>query len=286
MISSPRTDNASSSAARLDPRLLGRPMHLLPRFGALLRDDLSRSLQAGVNRRWGASFRVGQVTIARTDAPDEGARWLALESAAGTIGFALDRRVLLAALGYRYGTPVSTPGVDGAAPVVRETATEERLAATLGQQWVDALAARIEAGLKRVERDAGSAPEWRARAGSAPNDGAWTGPRGDHGADARRRGRADVRARRLVDRPADALARAGAPHERRPDGRSARAPRCPSGCASRCPARSCARKCCSATCWTWCPAPSFPSAWASPTCWSADRGCSPPPWLNARASFA
>jgi flagellar motor switch protein FliM len=165
----------SAPAARLDPCLLGRPTHLLPRFGTLLGDDLSRVLQQGLNRRWGASFRVGGVSFGRAGATDDGARWLAFESPTGAIGFTLDRRLLLAALAYRYGTPAqAVQGGDRPDANVRETATEERLAATLGQTWVATLAARIEAGLRRLERDAAGDSAWRSRTAAAPVEGAWT----------------------------------------------------------------------------------------------------------------
>jgi flagellar motor switch protein FliM len=160
---------AAPGAERLDPCLLGRPMHLLPRFGALLRDDLARVLQAGLNRRWGADFRVGAVTVARSRDTVVAGRWLAFEAATGRVGVVLDRSVLLAVLAYRYGA--AAPAAD--AEAVRETATEERLAASLGQQWVAVLGARIAAGLRPVEREAASAREWHARPGAAPDDDGW-----------------------------------------------------------------------------------------------------------------
>jgi flagellar motor switch protein FliM len=168
---SPRAD-ATPGAERLDPRLLGRPMHLLPRFGALLREDLARTLQAGLNRRWGADFRVGPVAIAHSQADAGAGRWLAFEAGAARIGVALERSVLLAVLGYRYGA--SAPAPDAGPESVRETATEERLAASLGQQWVAVLAARIAAGLRPAERDAVHARDWHPRPGAAPDEGAWT----------------------------------------------------------------------------------------------------------------
>jgi flagellar motor switch protein FliM len=167
--------DADPSAQALDPRLLGRPVHLLPRLGALLREDLARALQAGLNRRWGADFRVGPVAIARadgsTDSGPPGARWHAFEGPSGRIGFALERGVLLAVLGYRYGA--SAPASGAQPDTIRETATEERLAISLGQQWVALLAARIAAGLHPLERDAVHAREWHARPGAAPEALAW-----------------------------------------------------------------------------------------------------------------
>jgi flagellar motor switch protein FliM len=172
-MTSPTRTESAPPAARLDPCLLGRPTHLLPRFGELLRDDLARALQQGPNRRWGASFGVGGVSFGRPGEADLSARWHAFDAPAGTIGVALDRRVLLAALGYRYGTPAPLPQ-DGQPEVhVRETATEERLAATLGQSWVGTLAARIDAGLRRAERDKGGDAGWRVRPGATPVEDAW-----------------------------------------------------------------------------------------------------------------
>ena len=62
-----------SSNQVLDPRLLGRPVHLLPLFSARLQDDLDELFRAGMNRRYRASFKVGEVTMTSVAAYD-GAR--------------------------------------------------------------------------------------------------------------------------------------------------------------------------------------------------------------------
>ncbi len=132
----------------LDPCHLGRPVHLLPVFTAALRDDLAELFRTGMNRRYRASFAVTDIAMTCAAAPEHSGRWWSFASAVGRIGFALHRSVLLAALEYRYGTRDSAPAeaTVSTAPdaPVRETSTEERLAAMLGGQLVAVVAARID----------------------------------------------------------------------------------------------------------------------------------------------
>ena len=49
----------------LDPRTLGRPVHLLGKFTALLRHDLAERLRTSLNRRYRAHFEIAEVAVAR-----------------------------------------------------------------------------------------------------------------------------------------------------------------------------------------------------------------------------
>jgi flagellar motor switch protein FliM len=132
----------------LDPCHLGRPVHLLPTFCNALRDDLSELFRTGMNRRYRSSFQAGEAGMAEAESPSQAGRWWTYSTRVGCIGLALDRSVVLAALHYRYGGHTATAaGAPAADAPVRETATEERLAALLGLQFVGMLAARIDAGL-------------------------------------------------------------------------------------------------------------------------------------------
>lgn len=148
----------------VDPRTLGRPIHLLDKFATLVRHDLVERLRVALNRRYRAHFEILDVTVARLD-DTVAARWLNYDSSFGPIGFALDRALLLCVLDYRYGTAA------GAAKDIEhpETTTEERLAAMLGRQFATMLAERIAAlgGLDRGSELAEPRP-------AAPPAGAWT----------------------------------------------------------------------------------------------------------------
>ncbi|WP_052736381.1 FliM/FliN family flagellar motor switch protein [Aquincola tertiaricarbonis] len=129
----------------LDAGTLGRPVHLLAQFSKQLREDLAELLRLRLNVRYRARFEVSQVAMRRLDTRAHEAGWLSFGADAGEIACAIDRGVLMSVLAYRYGLrtpPAEQPGAE--AP--RETATEERLAALLGQQFVELLAGRIEAG--------------------------------------------------------------------------------------------------------------------------------------------
>lgn len=159
--------SAQSSAALpvLDPRTLGRPVHLLGKFGAMIRQDLAERLRTGLNRRYHAHFQLDEVHVSRLDDLVPPQRWILFDTACGQFGFALDRALLLTILDYRYGS--GTGGAkSGDHP---ETATEERLAAMIARQFVSALAERITA-LPGVDADAGDLREIHR---GTPVQGAW-----------------------------------------------------------------------------------------------------------------
>ncbi|HEX6736137.1 MAG TPA: FliM/FliN family flagellar motor C-terminal domain-containing protein [Azonexus sp.] len=150
----------------LDPRTLGRPVHLLDAFAAQLREDLAELFRTGLNRRYQADFQVTGLSIDAAGAGAPPGRWQGYATPAGRLACALDRILVLSALVYRYGL-----NGDGASPAAApETATEERLATMLGRQLADLLAARIASGL-----DAGDGEP--AAASATTPLGAVTAPR-------------------------------------------------------------------------------------------------------------
>jgi flagellar motor switch protein FliM len=170
---SPRTGRIPNASQTLDPRALGRPVHLLPTFVAPLRDDLSEVFRTNLNRRYRASFELGAVTIAQLDAVPERCRWLGYADETGRIGFALERQLLLCILDYRYGArEARSSGATDASAWPPETATEERLASMLGRQFVAALAERIE-WLPQTTGGATLNHEFSESATNAPRTGTW-----------------------------------------------------------------------------------------------------------------
>ncbi|WP_040786048.1 FliM/FliN family flagellar motor C-terminal domain-containing protein [Massilia niastensis] len=158
----------------LDPCLLGRPVHLLPRFAARLAEALGAAMASPAGRRYWGAWRL--VSLAFERAPEQGGlRWLGVGGAYGNAAVAFERRLLLALLEGRYGrrTSVQAPPRD---PVFeRVTATEERLAATLTQQLAALLDARVAAGLAAAGAPAvapAGAPAGVAPA-SAPGKAGW-----------------------------------------------------------------------------------------------------------------
>jgi flagellar motor switch protein FliM len=129
----------------LEPTLLGRPVHLLPRFATALGDALAAAMQTGAWRRSWDAFRLEGVEFGRVP-DDQSLRWLGMAGARGTVAVAFERRLLLGLLNCRYGrrgAPV-LPQHDLSAE--RVTATEERLAVVLTQQMAGVLNERIGAG--------------------------------------------------------------------------------------------------------------------------------------------
>ncbi|MCE3261685.1 MAG: hypothetical protein K0R43_764 [Pseudoduganella sp.] len=166
----------------LDPCLLGRPVHRLPVFAAQLREDLAQAMRLNVHRRYWGTFQVDDVAFSRLDGSEARQRWLGFAAPAGQIAFALERKVLLSVLNFRYGRatrPVSAGNVPAVADAVadeqavRVTATEERLAVVLGQQLAGTLAARIESNLPSGSRAVDADDSIKPGTAALPGKGSW-----------------------------------------------------------------------------------------------------------------
>jgi flagellar motor switch protein FliM len=166
----------------LDPCLLGRPVHRLPVFAAQLRDDLAQAMRLNVHRRYWGTFQVDDVAFSRLDGSEARQRWLGFAAPAGQIAFALERKVLLSVLNFRYGrssrpsaaaagTALADPSLDE--QTVRVTATEERLAVVLGQQLAGTLAARIESNLPGGSREDSEDESIQPGSVAQPGKGSW-----------------------------------------------------------------------------------------------------------------
>jgi flagellar motor switch protein FliM len=140
-------------------------MHLLGSFTSHFRAALAETFRTGLNRRHGASFQVEAVEIGRPPEAMARGRWYGCTTPFGRVAFAMDRPVLLAVLDYRYGAPVRSAADVPAPDDVRETATEERLAATLCARWTESLVACL-GPVEPAELTATPCP--------APAAGGWT----------------------------------------------------------------------------------------------------------------
>jgi flagellar motor switch protein FliM len=166
--------SARSGLQVLDPCTLGRPIHLLNGFTAALAADLRDFFSKDLNRRYGAAFEVAGVSLERGAPLDPTApRWLNHANEVGSIGFALERSLLLRVMAYRYGQPAGKPPA-GAGEPLRETATEERLATNLGLRLVQLLAARIEAPAEPAAAQATGSADFRRVPAARMNAGTWT----------------------------------------------------------------------------------------------------------------
>ncbi|RZA35306.1 MAG: FliM/FliN family flagellar motor switch protein [Lysobacteraceae bacterium] len=163
----------------LDPSLLGRPVHLLPKFARRFADALGTAMGGPGGRRYWGAWRL--VNLAFERAPDEdGLRWLAVAGPLGTAAVAFERSLLLSLLEGRYGRKNQPMGAAPSAPrdpsLERVTATEERLAATLTAQLVEQLHARVAEGLATVGVEvpgADAAVVEAPVAASAPGKAGW-----------------------------------------------------------------------------------------------------------------
>jgi flagellar motor switch protein FliM len=162
----------------IDPRSMGRPVHLLGSFANQLRDDVTDFLRARINRRYKASFQIDAVSF--TAAPADSQRWLSYSADDGRIHFAIERPLLLCLLRYRYGSvmpEVSATG-DGDSALLApmsdepETATEERLGTMLGQQIAQLAVRRIES-LQRVQPETPATVAFTELSAATASDGEW-----------------------------------------------------------------------------------------------------------------
>lgn len=170
-----RSGTYQGSYQVLDPSLLGRPVHLLPKFARRFADALGTAMLGPGGRRYWGSWRLANLAFER--APDqEGLRWLAVAGPLGTAAVAFERGLLLDLLEGRYGRKGASSGAPRDPSLERVTATEERLAATLTAQLAEQLHARVAEGLAAagVEVPGADAAVVEAPApASAPGKAGW-----------------------------------------------------------------------------------------------------------------
>lgn len=171
----PVSDTSPSAQAQvLDPRTLGRPMHLLAALSARFGSDVAELLRLGPNRRYGTGLAVEYATMQRQrpDAVESVVqRWNVYAGDAGRIGLAMPRTLVLRLLQCRYDLQDAPAAELGGAV----TASEERLSHKLGLQLAQALARRIEQGLPPPGAAApeGPAPSLAFQAEVAQPTGLW-----------------------------------------------------------------------------------------------------------------
>ncbi len=153
----------------LNPRTLGRPVHLIDKFAAQIREDLAERFCAALNRRYRANFVVGPVSLTHFGPEhDPPLHRLNYRTAAGLMGFALDREVLLCILRYRFGTHgESAPSPEPA------SASEERLATQLGSQLVSIVADRVETQPRASDTNEPTGAPAAETSSGVPTDDSW-----------------------------------------------------------------------------------------------------------------
>lgn len=154
----------------LDPRLLGRPIHLLSSFASRLREDLTLALRSSHNRRYWSTFEIGDVSLAQREPQVAQERWIGYTDHGAQLGFAIERQAVLKILDQRYGRrdePATIP--------TRITATEDRLTIRLGQQLVQVLLARLLGGMQPASTGLAQAatPALTSAPMPAPAKGCW-----------------------------------------------------------------------------------------------------------------
>jgi len=178
----------------LDPRSLGRPVHLLGRYTQMIQRALAEIFQLRLNRRYRSRFEITQVRFEHEKHQPSSRRWLTFDVGEPPqrhpMAFSIDRGLLLCLLAYRYGAPQPPPqstsqagsqeGGDAASrnPSLHEkdtpeTATEERLAVRLGCQFLGVLAASVEALETGQSGGAGSAASAAPTPGPSSVRGGW-----------------------------------------------------------------------------------------------------------------
>jgi len=172
----PPDRNSNANYQVLDPSLLGRPVHLLPKFARRFAEALGAVMSGPSGRRYWGAFRLAHLAFER--APDEGGlRWLAVSGPLGTAAVAFERGLLLGLLEGRYGrgkakaasAAVRDPALE------RVTATEERLATTLAAQLAEQLHLRVADGLlgAGVEDAPAAMPLAMPAPAAAPGKAGW-----------------------------------------------------------------------------------------------------------------
>lgn len=127
--------------AALDPRSLGRPVHLLPQVAQRLREALQRQLVQPWNRRYHSRYELHALTLRPLDgAPHQDAqghaadapRWLRAAGPSGPLACHIDRPLVLALMARRLGLGADTAIATADTP---PTATEDRLLHLLAGQF-------------------------------------------------------------------------------------------------------------------------------------------------------
>lgn len=134
--------------AALDPRSLGRPVHLLPQVAQRLREALQRLLVQPWNRRYhsrhelhaltlrpldGAGLQAGDVgDLGEVGPAGDGPRWLRTTGPSGLLACRIDRPLVLALMAKRLGLGADTALATADTP---PTATEDRLLHLLAGQF-------------------------------------------------------------------------------------------------------------------------------------------------------
>ncbi|HET9641931.1 MAG TPA: FliM/FliN family flagellar motor C-terminal domain-containing protein [Burkholderiaceae bacterium] len=163
---------SSTGLQTLDSRTLGRPVHLLPRFCEELKLGLDVLLRTLLHRRHAAVFHVSSVTMSPFDDALNRRRWLTCDSSVGRLACSLDRRIVLAALAYRFGLMnQDQAALDDESS--RETATEERLTVSLSQQLIRFVAERIDPQCPQLPQIGASDAQAALRDIVPPRAGAW-----------------------------------------------------------------------------------------------------------------
>lgn len=134
----PRPDQPNRPAA-LDPRSLGRPVHLLPQVAQRLREALQRTLVQPWNRRYHSRHELHALTLRPLTAASRGGgmddaspRWLRAIGPAGPLACRIDRPLVLALMARRLGLGPETAVATADSP---PTATEDRLLHLLAGQF-------------------------------------------------------------------------------------------------------------------------------------------------------
>lgn len=171
---SERPSSHPEAATALDPRTLGRPVHLLEAFAKRCGCDLAEALRLGLNKRYGTRFEVTHTAMRRQAQALPGRRWAVASLPEGRLALSLDRRLVLRVLDCRYGEPTVSSQVSGESRPM--TSTEERLAQKLALSWLALLAQRLRDGLTpaRTEQASSTLPQPRWLGEGAEPVGAWT----------------------------------------------------------------------------------------------------------------